>query len=321
MSGIPETEPSATLQSGRAPGDILRQAREGKNLSVAAIATQLNLDLRTIEALERGEQDKLPAPIFVRGYLRGYARLVGVSEEEVLGAYRLQSPQQEPSPRAVGMRSAPLRPAYRGPLIPWRGLSLTAVLIVAVVVAFVYGPNLVAPFLTNGVSEDAAAPQLALPMPGDGDVVPADEPAAPAVVSDGLELPLPEPQPVPAEEPPPPMNAEPEPELPEEGDFAPRSEPAISTTAAPVASDAADELQLEFRFREDSWVEVRGADRARLLFGLMREGDMRRVSGKPPVSVLIGNAAVVDLQVNGSRFDLTAHTRNNIARFEVRAVN
>lgn len=316
MSETPETEPSTIVHPGRAPGEILRQAREGKNLSVAAIATQLNLDLRTIEALERGEQDKLPAPIFVRGYLRGYARLVGVSEDAVLGAYQAHAPRPEPEPRAVGGRNAPLRPAFRVPLIPWRGLFTAVLLIAAVALAFVYGPRLVTPFLTGGESGDVAAPQLDLPTPGDDAGHASNAQTPPAVMSDGLELPLPEPQPVPAE--PPPEAAEPEPELPVEQDFAPRTERAPAVTAPPAVPN---EVRLDFRFLDDSWVEVSGADRARLLFGLMRGGDARSVSGKPPVSVLLGNAAAVELQVDGTRFDLAPHTRNNVARIRISAVN
>jgi len=316
MSETPETEPAAVVPPGRAPGEILRQAREGENLSVAAIATQLNLDMRTIEALERGEQDKLPAPIFVRGYLRGYARLVGVSEDVVLGAYQAHAPRQEPEPRAVGSHGAPLRPAFRVPLIPWRGLFTTALLIAVVVLAFVYGPRLVTLFLSGGESGDVAAPQLDLPMPGDEAGHASGAQTPPAVISDGLELRLPEPQPVPAEQPPP--DAEPEPELPVEQDFAPRTEQAPAVTAPPAASN---EVRLDFRFLDDSWVEVGGADRARLLFGLMRQGDARSVSGKPPVSVLLGNSAAVELQVDGMRFDLAPHTRSNVARFRISAVN
>jgi cytoskeleton protein RodZ len=335
MSETPETDTGAAVTPGRAPGDILRQAREARNLSVAAIATQLNLDLRTVEALERGEQDKLPAPIFVRGYLRGYARLVGVSENDVLGAYRALTPQSEPVPRAVGVRSAPLRPAFRGPLVPWRGLLLTVVLIAVVALAVVYGPRLLTSFLGEGVSEDAASPQLGLPLPGDGGDDAAAEPATPGGAG-GLELPLPEPHPIPAEEPPPPADAGQEPDLPDTGDFEPAAAPPVSagtaaesraestvesTPAAPAVTAAPDEVRLEFRFHEDSWVEVRGADRARLLFGLMRRDETRSVTGKAPVSVVLGNAATVELQVNGSRFDLAPHIRNNIARFEVRAAN
>lgn len=319
MSETPETEPSTAAPLGRAPGEILQQAREGKNLSVAAIATQLNLDLRTVEALERGEQDKLPAPIFVRGYLRGYARLVGVPEDVVLGAYQAHAPRPEPEPRAVGISSAPLRPAFRGPLIPWRGLFMTALLIAVVVLAFIYGPRLVTPLLTDSEpGSDMTAPQLELPMPGDGEVSAGGEQAPPAVISDGLDLPLPAPHPVPAEEPPP-VNAEPEPELPAEEDFAPGAEPAPAEPEPPPA--VPDEVRLDFRFLDESWVEVRGGDRARLLFGLMRQGDSRSVSGRPPVSVLLGNAEAVELQVDGMRFDTAPHTRNNVARFQISAAN
>lgn len=330
MSETPETESATAAAPGRAPGEILQQAREGKNLSVAAIATQLNLDLRTVEALERGEHDRLPAPIFVRGYLRGYARLVGVPEDEVLSAYRAHAPQPEPAPRPIGGGSPPpRRPALRVPLIPWRGLFMAALLIAVAALVFVYGPRLVAPLLTgsDAPSDEAAAPSLPLPAPVD-EAAPAngEEPLPASGVSGALELPLPAPQPVPAEAPPPPEHPEPEPEFPAAEDFAPAApaaEPEAMAAPEPVAAPvpSADAVRLEFRFLDDSWVEVRGADRARLLFGLMRKGDVRSVSGKAPVSVLLGNAQAVELQVDGARFDPAPHTRNNVARFQIRAAN
>lgn len=325
MSETPETESAAAAAPGRAPGEILHQAREGKNLSIAAIATQLNLDLRTIEALERGEHDRLPAPIFVRGYLRGYARLVGVSEDEVLDAYRAHAPQPEPMPRPIGAGGAAVtrrRPALRVPMLPWRGLFVTALLVVAAVLAFVYGPRLVMPLLTGSgpaIEESAAPASLPLPAPADG---------APASgVAGQLELPLPAPLPVPAEAPPTPADPEPEPEFSVAEDFAPSPREAPEPVATPEPSVESappampDQVRLEFRFQDDSWVEVRGADRARLLFGLMRKGDARSVSGKPPVSVLLGNAQAVELTVDGTRFDPAPHTRNNVARFQIRPAN
>ena len=82
------TEPTFVDPSGDAsPGACLRQAREAANLRVGDIATALRLEPKMIEALESDSFDRLPAPTFVRGYLRGYARTVGLAPEPLLDRY------------------------------------------------------------------------------------------------------------------------------------------------------------------------------------------------------------------------------------------
>lgn len=360
MTDTPETQPQAA-----APGQMLKRARESRNLTVAAIATQMNLDIRIIEALEAGDQSRLPAPIFVRGYLRGYARQVGMPEAEVLGAYQAQAPQ-EPTPKAIGRSSAPLRPALRVPMIPWRGLLLTAIVIALGLLGFSYGPQLLRQFTGTPPVADVAAPETApasgleLPTPEAADagqsipapVVPmpptATAPAADVADATGtLELALPAVAPSPERDAP----AQPatEPALPADGDSAasdtaaapaaaestPQTAQATPTTettapagtdtagtgapaeAQPVAAAAPGEVRMVFTFNAESWVEVRDAGGNKLLFDLMRKGDSREVSGKAPITAIIGNAGHVELRVNGERFDLAPHSRDDVARLRI----
>ena len=82
------TDPTFVDPTGDiSPGERLRKAREAADLSVRDVATTLRLEPRTIEALESGSFDELPAPTFVRGYLRGYARVVGLPPDPLLDLY------------------------------------------------------------------------------------------------------------------------------------------------------------------------------------------------------------------------------------------
>jgi len=70
------------------PGARLRQARERKKLSLQEIAEQLFLDVNLVEKLEANNYESLAAPpIFVRGYMRNYAKLVDIPEEEFLESF------------------------------------------------------------------------------------------------------------------------------------------------------------------------------------------------------------------------------------------
>ena len=81
---------------GRGPGAHLRNAREEAGMSVDAVAEALLLQPRTLELLEADAHDRLPAPTFVRGYLRGYARVLGLPSGPILDMYDRQGFEPPP---------------------------------------------------------------------------------------------------------------------------------------------------------------------------------------------------------------------------------
>ncbi|MDZ7810663.1 MAG: DUF4115 domain-containing protein [Arhodomonas sp.] len=115
-------------ETGLGPGRRLRLARERRELAVGAVADALHLQRRIVEAIEADRYDELPPVTFTRGYLRSYARLVEVPEDEVLSAYdRLGHREPEP---ALTQPAPPRRGPASGPsLAPW----LVAALAVAVI--------------------------------------------------------------------------------------------------------------------------------------------------------------------------------------------
>ena len=75
---------------GRGPGAHLRNAREEAGMTVGAVAEALLLNSETLELIEADAHDRLPAPTFVRGYLRGYARVLGLPSGPILDMYDRQ---------------------------------------------------------------------------------------------------------------------------------------------------------------------------------------------------------------------------------------
>lgn len=350
MSDMPVTDTAVADTAGTgagagpaAVGHLLRAAREAKGLSTGAIATQLNLDVRTVEALERDDHERLSAPIFVRGYLRNYARLVGVPEDQVLGPYPVQAPA-EPAPRRAGL---PRRQrSFSAPRIPWRGLFTLLLLAALGAFAWEYGPTLVARFSGGMAPADTPA---ALALPGsDG----AAETAGRVPPTGALDLQLPEApaagadigEPIPLDEVEPvlPPEAEMEPGAGSAADVRPEADAPAPATPEIAGSPAAempppempaaeipaaemppaepavpDHVQLELRFSGESWVEISAADGRRLLYGLMRADEQRSVAGPAPLRVLLGNATAVDLKVDGAAFDLGPHMHGAVARFRL----
>lgn len=116
-SGPDITGPDMTVgNKGGAIGVRLSAAREKKNLEIEQVAKQLHLDTSIIKALEADDAAALPAAIFVQGYLRSYARLVGLPEEEIIGQY--SGEHHELPPLSV------VRPAIKLPMFRLPGVRL-----------------------------------------------------------------------------------------------------------------------------------------------------------------------------------------------------
>jgi len=69
---------------GSSPGEVLREARRSRDLSIEYVARQLRLTVKQIDALENDNYKLMPASIFVQGYIRGYASLLGLDSEPLV---------------------------------------------------------------------------------------------------------------------------------------------------------------------------------------------------------------------------------------------
>lgn len=79
----------------KTPGTLLKEARETKKLSQTEIAEQVCLSLQRVKELEKDDYSNMAALIYVRGYLRAYARCVGVSPDEVIAALNASALEEE----------------------------------------------------------------------------------------------------------------------------------------------------------------------------------------------------------------------------------
>ena len=67
-------------------GRRLREAREAAGLSIAEVGARLKMPVRVVESLEQEDWSRLGAPVFVRGQLRSYSRLLGLTTEPIMTA-------------------------------------------------------------------------------------------------------------------------------------------------------------------------------------------------------------------------------------------
>jgi hypothetical protein len=82
-------------------GDVLRGAREKKNLSLTEVAWQTRIKESYLEALESGDYASLPGPAYITGFLRNYARHVGLHPDDIVQEYHADRAPQSPTVRAA----------------------------------------------------------------------------------------------------------------------------------------------------------------------------------------------------------------------------
>ena len=81
-------------------GEILKSAREEKGVSLKEVSDTTRINLSTLEAIERGDMDKLPAKSFLRGFVGSYAKFLELNVNDVLDCFseEMGSTKPEPAP-------------------------------------------------------------------------------------------------------------------------------------------------------------------------------------------------------------------------------
>lgn len=280
------------LPVGRGPGERLRAARTAAGLTPQGVADDLHLGVDMLEALERDDYARLPGRVFVRGYLRNYARLVDLPVDTVLASFDAHAPEGQathPGMRTV-VSALQIRSQARSTHSAVRAVTWIIVLALAALLLTWW----------QGYLEWPGGPAPSADAQGDTTtiVLPAGETAPPSVQRDFAPL-------LQDEKPPP----------------APAQERAASPAAAapspaPVAADPPPALApvvvLELTGR--SWVEVLDSSGAFKLNGTFDKGFRKPFEGQPPYRVAIGNYNVARLLVDGKAVDLLPHFNGRLVR-------
>src|SRR4051812_45652378 len=87
-------------------GETLRRERLKRGLELEDISRELKIPARFLEAIEEENFERLPAGVFAKSFVRQYARLLALDEDEIAGeVHRIIDPQPDPS--APGETSRP----------------------------------------------------------------------------------------------------------------------------------------------------------------------------------------------------------------------
>ncbi len=270
-------------------GSQLRAAREAKALSVAEAAQALKLAPRQVEALEAEDWAALPGNTMIRGFVRNYARLLGLDSDHLMqeldAAHLQRTVQLEVS---AGTKASLPQPASRAQRRDYLAIVGGLVVLGLAMVLYAYPPaDIWLGRLNELVSRRDARP-LAEPAPAPAEASPPPQIAAVGQSVTALAAPH---------------------------ATVLSDQSAVATASVSPATSGGDGLRLSFA--QPAWVEVRDGQGRVVFAGLSPAGSQRVVEGPRPLSLVVGNSRNVTLEYQGRMIDLAGHSQGDVARLTV----
>ncbi len=308
------------------PGETLRKARESRGWSVAEVAAQLNLTAQRVGQIETGAFDKLPGHTFARGYVRTYAKLLGVDPNRLVLEFdqytnsdasgctvhslgHIEEPRSY-SQRILRLVSFVLLLGLAGAGFYWwqeqgagRSEQDLAASLERVEVESVDGTTLIHP-LDEPEDQAVLLVQGAVQLPLVTESASAEDASE---ISTAIEAHTPA--------------AAAETVTSAEVAAAPLGTTAevVESTAVPVepAPLADGQARVNIEFTADCWTQLTDADGKVLFSALKRKGDNLELVGKPPFELRLGFARGAQVSYNGSAVDVMPFISGETARMKL----
>jgi len=300
-----ETNQSSEEIELKTPGQLLQQARLATGMSEEEVARRLNLRIQMVRDLEADNYGKSMASTYIKGYLKAYARLMQLSEAQVMDAYRHMG---ESEPATVKMQSFSQRTrkqAHHSRLM-WLTYAIIAIIIVMFILWWLQAEQ--TSDIEQAAGQDTASLEApAQPLPAALEVSPAteNEEVSEAVVAA---------QPATED---PDATAEAQEAQSDSASTDTSTDNAEAVAEPPAEPVMADGAEIVMTFSGDCWVQVSDADGKVLLTGIRKSGQEARISGKPPFKLVLGAPSEVQLTYQGQPFDLSHFSSGKPARFKL----
>jgi cytoskeleton protein RodZ len=288
----PDRDPTGTARIGAE----LRQVRDRLGWKLADVAAELRIREPYLDAIEHGDLDALPGPAYQIGFVRAYARILGLDGEEILRRFRAEGAGAVKTPELSFLAPVPDR------AVPSGAIVLLGVVVLLAGYGLWYLHTESDRTLAASIPAQLAplavppAPPAPKPAPAVAQAVQAVKPAVPAVVSapgvatPGVATP---------------GVATPGASTPGAAPAAPATvaaavpgtAPAAATAAPPAAAPANGKT---IQATADSWVEVKDASGNILFSRVMHSGDSWPVPDMPGLTMTAGNAGGTEISDNGT---------------------
>ncbi len=323
------TESPITRPAAGGVGAQLRAARLKQGRTIEDVASELHMHVKQIDALEAERFDQFPSVAFVKGYVRSYARVLGMEPEPLVEAVDragIDEPQWT--------THAPLESARPNRWLVGAGTVVVVALVAGLSLTWLIGSGAWDQLRRHDEAEagsktERAAMSAGIPLAprsttegnggSSGSASPATEPTSqvapqPAALADSVN---PGAHPAGASASQTPVMASREAAAGDArangagGAQAPGTAPPAGDAAAPQGTD-----RVRITLTEDCWVEIYDSARNKVMYGLYRAGETKEATGTAPFQVFLGFAPGVKLDYNGKPFDVAQYTKSSqTARF------
>lgn len=290
------------LNNSNELGELLNKAREKLSLSQKDIASRLNLKEEIISALDTNDFDKLPAPTYVRGYIRSYARTVNLNADSLINIYEgiaEAPPEILPDVKPVVQASSRDTPVK----------VVTYLLTFTVAILFIawwQGQHIVSTDFFSSEVKTSEGGEYPGGFTYAYNIV--NHPETPYVSAvDELD--------------------DREPNNMEIIDLAKSSElkldnilsieDSLNPPTQTNLDSSANSDTLNMELTAESWIEVSDVSGKKLYMDLAKPGEKISIIGTAPFSVKLGNARAVTVSFNGKAFDTSKHSIAGVARFSL----
>lgn len=320
-SSVEEPQKSSHPSSGQQ----LQAAREAAGLSIKDVATRLNLRQQVVVDIENDNSDHHISATFFKGYIRSYAKLLGIPEQSILASYESSHDPIQPA-KMHTFSSQRIHERHNDHRLKWWTILIVLVLLVSLGF-WGWQNHSIRDFLPESMGSHEGAVELSTPESAAADVDNVQpETSAKAVKT--------EPAPAPATMPSPPADAaqvalNTAAKLEDNGvaataktehhfssvtsDVEVTDNGANTTKAADLAGEAEAHTplhQLHLSFSKACWIEVRDAAGNRLTTGVKQAGQDLELNGQPPYKVIIGVPDAVTISYGGTPVSFNTSSAN-----------
>ena len=296
-SGVEAVTEVDSAEKTQSIGQVLKAARLAQVMSAQDIARQLRLSEKQIEAIENDDHSKFPNQIFLRGFIRNYAKLVREDTKKFSQLLGETFPPTSTQAITFSVDGTPFIPDHK------KSKGNLIILLIVVLVSSLLGYEVYRSVgddpKTNENIENGTVAETIIQLETEIEQVPEDNQnqLSSVIKSNGSDFNV--------------LIEEVEVDQ-QGGDFLDKEqkvETALEVEDKPVENGGGGTLR--FKFTGESWVEVKDAEGKKIFSQTSPGNTEETVNGSPPFSLTIGNAASVRLFYNDEPVDLILYTNTN----------
>jgi len=297
----------------QSPGRLLAQGREHLGFTQEQVAEKLNFRSALVKDIENDVFDRSLPATFNRGYIKNYAKLVGIDANEVLASYELLEDEEKQNAKLQSFSKGTEKQAQHNRIM-WVSYLILAALIGLTMLWYFQNDGTVEPVIPSTTALEVTNEQATEQGSLNADEVVIET----SVVSSEVNTQL--------------ANAT---ENVEQGamDGSATETVTLADTLKPQATaeqaiinsndntiadapiDSATPSLVVFNFSGDCWVNIYDATGERIAWGVKKSGYEMKIEGIAPFQITLGKPELVSINFQGTTVDLSAFSKGNIAKF------